>query len=103
MRIVLILFLFFGGLYANDLEEELIYNSPFTRRIDNLNEDLTATGYAMVNHKPVVTLYNNKTKESHIVTNQINFDGWKLETIKEKYVIVSFRGELVRVRFQSVK
>ncbi|RBP35694.1 hypothetical protein DES53_12063 [Roseimicrobium gellanilyticum] len=51
--------------------------SPFTRSL-NLSDSLVLTGIAYIEGKPVVTVMNKETKESHVVGELPNAQGWKL-------------------------
>lgn len=55
----------------------LMAASPFTRSL-NLSDSLVLTGIAYIEGKPVVTVMNKETKESHVVGEVSNAQGWKL-------------------------
>lgn len=55
----------------------LVDSSPFTRSL-NLSDSLVLTGIAYIEGKPVVTVMNKETKESHVVGEIPNAQGWKL-------------------------
>ncbi|QIF02236.1 hypothetical protein [Roseimicrobium sp. ORNL1] len=55
----------------------LVASSPFTRSL-NLSDSLVLTGIAYIEGKPVVTVMNKETKESHVVGEIPNAQGWKL-------------------------
>lgn len=55
----------------------LVASSPFTRSL-NLSDSLVLTGIAYIEGKPVVTIMNKETKESHVVGELPNAQGWKL-------------------------
>jgi hypothetical protein len=55
----------------------LVASSPFTRSL-NLSDSLVLTGIAYIEGKPVVTIMNKETKESHVVGEVPNAQGWKL-------------------------
>lgn len=57
--------------------EEVAVHSPFTRSV-NLAESLRLTGLAYINGQPVATVYNTATKESILVTPEMNPQGWHL-------------------------
>lgn len=82
-------------------------NSPFTRSL-NLSDRLILTGIADVNGKPVATLMNKETKETYVVSEQPNLQGWKmvelagnddLERVSAKISIAG--GEVVTVRYDE--
>lgn len=82
-------------------------NSPFTRSI-NLSDSLILTGIAEMNGKPVATLMNKETKETYVVSEQPNLQGWKmvelaghedLERVSAKISIAG--GEVVTVRYDE--
>lgn len=79
--------------------------SPFLRSV-NLSDSLILTGVAMVNNEQVATLMNKETKETFVVSSQLNSQGWKmvdlksdedLEKVAAKVAIEG--GEVVTVRY----
>ncbi len=79
--------------------------SPFLRSV-NLSDSLILTGIAMVNNEQVATLMNKETKETFVVSSQLNSQGWKmvdlksdedLEKVAAKVAIEG--GEVVTVRY----
>ena len=85
----------------------LLENSPFTRSL-NSSDLLILTGIADVNGKPVATLMNKETKETYVVSEQPNLQGWKmveiarnddLERVSAKIAIAG--GEVVTVRYDE--
>lgn len=79
--------------------------SPFLRSV-NLSDSLILTGIAMVNNERVATLMNKETKETFVVSSQLNSQGWKmvdlksdedLEKVAAKVAIEG--GEVVTVRY----
>ena len=57
--------------------KELLENSPFTRTI-SLSDTLALTGVAQIGGRPVLTLLNRATKESILVSEEPNAQGWKI-------------------------
>lgn len=57
--------------------EALVTAPPFTRSL-NLSDSLVLTGIAYIDGKPVVTIMNKEKKESYIVSEVPNAQGWKL-------------------------
>lgn len=57
--------------------EPLLSSSPFTRSL-NLSDSLVLTGIAYIQGKPVATVLNKATKESYVVSEEPNVQGWKL-------------------------
>jgi hypothetical protein len=85
----------------------LMENSPFTRSL-NLSDSLILTGVAIVDGKQVATLMNKKTKETYVVSDQPNIQGWKmvgyagdedLEKVAAKITVAG--GEVVTVRYDD--
>lgn len=57
--------------------EDLLTHSPFTRSV-NLETTLQLTGIAYVNGRPVATVLNKQTKESVLVFEEPNAQGWQI-------------------------
>lgn len=57
--------------------EAVMAQSPFTRSV-NLDESLQLTGVAYINGRPVATVLNRATKESFLVSEEPNAQGWRL-------------------------
>jgi len=85
----------------------LMRNSPFTRSL-NLSDLLILTGLATMDGKQVATLMNKETKETYVVSEEPNPQGWKmvevagnedLEKVAAKIVIGG--GEVVTVRYDK--
>lgn len=82
-------------------------NSPFTRMV-SISDNLVLTGIAYINGKPVATIFNKETKESHIVSNEPNFQGWVLNEaqpapdITRSRAVLTIGGEQVKVSYASV-
>ena len=55
----------------------LLESSPFTRSL-NLSDTLVLTGIAFIEGKPVATILNTANKESYVVSETPNAQGWKL-------------------------
>jgi hypothetical protein len=84
----------------------LVASSPFTRSL-NLSDSLVLTGIAYIEGKPVVTIMNKETKESHVVGELPNAQGWKLAetsaTIKldRTQAKLMIGSEIVTVRYSE--
>jgi hypothetical protein len=82
-------------------------SSPFTRMV-NVSDNLVLTGIAYINGKPVATLFNKETKESHLVSTEPNFQGWVLNEalpapdITRSRALVTIGGEQVKVSYASL-
>lgn len=82
-------------------------SSPFTRMV-NMSDNLVLTGIAYINGKPVATIFNKETKESFIVSNEPNFQGWVLNEampapdITRSRAVVTIGGEQVKVSYASI-
>ena len=88
---------------------ELMGNSPFTRSL-NLSDSLILTGVAKMEGKPVATLLNKESKETYVISEQPNAQGWKMVGISEGTDLVSVTakialsgGEVVTVRFDEAQ
>lgn len=103
--------------FSSDLPEpvlpnnfsELMKNSPFTRSLD-LSDALILTGVAKVEGQPVATLMNKETKETYVISENPNAQGWKmvgisdgidLEQVTAKIALSG--GEVVTVRFDEAQ
>jgi len=86
---------------------QVMVSSPFTRMV-SISDNLVLTGIAYINGKPVATLFNKETKESHIVSSEPNFQGWVLNEalpapdITRSRALVTIGGEQVKVSYASV-
>lgn len=82
-------------------------SSPFTRMV-NMSDNLVLTGIAYIDGKPVATLFNKETKESHIVSNEPNFQGWVLNEalpapdITRSRAVVTIGGEQVKLNYAAI-
>ncbi len=82
-------------------------SSPFTRMV-NMSDNLVLTGIAYINGKPVATIFNKETKESFIVSNEPNFQGWVLNEampapdITRSRAVVTIGGEQVKVSYATI-
>ncbi len=82
-------------------------SSPFTRMV-SISDNLVLTGIAYINGKPVATLFNKETKESHIVSSEPNFQGWVLNEalpapdITRSRAVVTIGGEQVKVSYAAI-
>lgn len=85
----------------------VVTSSPFTRMV-NMSDNLVLTGIAYIDGKPVATVFNMETKESHIVGTEPNFQGWTLQEaqpapdITRSQAKISIGGEVVSVRYASL-
>jgi hypothetical protein len=74
----------------------------------SISDNLVLTGIAYINGKPVATIFNKETKESHIVSNEPNFQGWVLNEaqpapdITRSRAFLTIGGEQVKVSYASV-
>ena len=87
--------------------KELLTNSPFTRAL-NLSDVLALTGVAEIDGKPVLTLLNRTTRESYLVSDEPNAQGWRLVEIypaqelgRVEAKISAGPGQVVSVRFDE--
>ena len=87
--------------------KELLTNSPFTRAL-NLSDVLALTGVAEIDGKPVLTLLNRTTRESYLVSDEPNPQGWRLVEIypsdelgRVEAKISAGPGQVVSVRFDE--
>lgn len=82
-------------------------SSPFTRMV-NMSDNLVLTGIAYIDGKPVATIFNKETKESHIVSNEPNFQGWVLNEalpapdITRSRAVVTIGGEQVKLNYAAI-
>lgn len=82
-------------------------SSPFTRMV-NMSDNLVLTGIAYIDGKPVATIFNKETKESHIVSAEPNFQGWVLNEalpapdITRSRAVVTIGGEKVRLNYAAI-
>ena len=90
---------------AADEFSALKAQSPFSRSL-NLSDSLILTGIAMVDEDQVATLLNKETKETFVVSSQLNSQGWKMVDLKadEDLEKVAAKvsvdgGEVVTVRY----
>ncbi len=58
----------------------LVNHSPFVRSLD-LEDSLALTGVAYVEGKPVVTVFDRETKQSFVISEQPNAQGWSLKNV----------------------
>ncbi|MEM1294256.1 MAG: hypothetical protein AAGH89_02755 [Verrucomicrobiota bacterium] len=92
---------------ANDDYEDLLNNSPFTRSL-NLSDTLSLTGVAHLGDQSMITLFDRKSKETHVVSGDNNSLGWKLVEISPDDDLQSMTakisvngGEMITVRFDE--
>jgi DNA gyrase/topoisomerase IV subunit B len=74
--------------------EPLIQISPFTRAL-NLSDSLVLTGIAYIEGKPVATILNKSTKESYVVSDEPNAQGWKLAETSASNKLARTQAKLV--------
>lgn len=85
----------------------VVSSSPFTRMV-NISDNLVLTGIAYIDGKPVATVFNKETKESHVVTQEPNFQGWTLNEVMPKPDVklsqarITIGGETIHVRYGSL-
>lgn len=85
----------------------VVTSSPFTRMV-NMSDNLVLTGIAYIDGKPVATIFNMETKQSHIVGTEPNFQGWTLQEahpapdITRSQARISIGGEVVSVRYAAL-
>ncbi len=82
--------------------------SPFLRSL-NLSDSLVLTGFADVGGERVATIMNKETKETYVVSGQLNSQGWKMvdlradEDLEKVAVKISVDdGEVVTVRYANI-
>ena len=82
-------------------------HSPFLRSI-NLSDSILLTGIAQIKGRPVATLFDRETRESYVVSDTPNSQGWKMVGIdgNEDLEKVAARiavegGEIITVRFDE--
>jgi hypothetical protein len=86
--------------------QELLSSSPFTRSL-NLSDSYHLTGIAYVGGKPVATFYNSATRESFVVSEEPNAQGWKLvdtsvgADLKRTQVKLAMGSEVITVRYSD--
>ncbi len=87
--------------------QNLIENSPFTRTL-NISDSLILTGVAHFEGKPVATVLDTATRQSFVISDTPNSDGWKMVnfTVGEELdlmmaEIVIGGGEVVKVRYDK--
>lgn len=86
--------------------EPLLSSSPFTRSL-NLSDSLVLTGIAYIEGKPVATVLNKATKESYVVSEESNAQGWKLaETsatvaLNKTQAKIMVGSEIVTIRYSA--
>ncbi len=86
--------------------EPLLIASPFTRSL-NLSDSLVLTGIAYIEGKPVATVLNKATKESYVVSEESNAQGWKLaETsatvaLSKTQAKIMIGTEIVTIRYSE--
>lgn len=76
------------------MAQTLIDNPPFTRTL-NLSDSLVLTGIAYIEGKPVATILNKATKESYVVSDEPNAQGWKLAETSASHTLTRTQAKLV--------
>ena len=92
---------------TSDHFQALQENSPFLRSLD-LSDSILLTGIAEIEGAPVATLFNRETRESYVVSEILNSQGWKMVGIDgsedlEKVAarIATGAGAVITVRFDE--
>jgi len=86
--------------------ESMVTAPPFTRSL-NLSDSLVLTGIAYIEGKPVATIMNKEKKESYVVSETPNAQGWKLaETsatvqLNKTQAKIMVGSEVVTVRYSA--
>jgi hypothetical protein len=86
--------------------QNMVTNSPFTRVL-SLSDSLILTGIAYIEGKPVATILNKATKESYVVSEEPNAQGWKLadtsasRTLNRTQAKLVVGSEIVTVRYSD--
>ncbi len=81
--------------------------SPFTRMV-NMSDNLVLTGIAYIAGKPVATVFNKETKESHLVSTEPNFQGWVLNEalpapdVSRSRAVITIGGETVKLSYANL-
>ncbi len=86
----------------------LIQNPPFTRVV-NPSESLQLTGVAYIQGKPVVTVRDTSTNQTHVVSEEPNALGWSLvgafpatqTSLAEMQIRIA--GETVTIRYSQTQ
>jgi hypothetical protein len=74
--------------------QTMVDNSPFTRVL-SLSDSLILTGIAYIQGKPVATILNKATKESYVVSDEPNAQGWKLADTSASRTLTRTQAKLV--------
>ena len=88
------------------MAQDLLNSSPFTRSL-NLSDSYHLTGMAYVGGRPVATFYNTATRESFVVSEEPNAQGWKLvgtspsTDLKRMQVKLMIGAEVITVRYNT--
>lgn len=83
---------------------QLLEHPPFRRSL-SLSESMVLSGVAVLPDGPMVTLWNRSTRESFVVGNNPNAQGWKLLELSQSTdlrsvtAIISAAGQELTVRF----
>lgn len=90
------------------IAQALLENSPFTRTLD-LSDTLRLTGIAYVQGKAVATLVNKTTKQSYLVSDTPNAEGWRLaeasasSALNQTHIKLTVGSELVTIRYSDTQ
>jgi hypothetical protein len=90
------------------LAEPLLASPPFTRSV-NLSDKLVLTGIAFIEGKPVATILDTEKKQSYVLSEEPNAQGWKLaETsatiqLDRTQAKIMVGGEIVTVRYSKTQ
>ena len=83
---------------------QLLEHPPFRRSL-SLSDSMVLSGVAVLPDGPMVTLWNRSTRESFVVGNNPNAQGWKLLELSQSTdlrsvtAIISAAGQELTVRF----
>lgn len=87
-----------------DQFQDLLSNSPF-RRLMSFSEDLVLTGVAKLPEGTVVTVYNQRARETYSVSASENVQGWRLvdvtggDELDDVEALILVGKQEVRLRF----
>lgn len=83
---------------------QLLEHPPFRRSL-SLSESMVLSGVAVLPDGPMVTLWNRSTRESFVVGNNPNAQGWKLLELSQSTdlrsvtAVISAAGQELTIRF----
>ncbi|TLD70298.1 hypothetical protein FEM03_14025 [Phragmitibacter flavus] len=90
------------------MAEPPLASPPFTRSV-NLSDKLVLTGIAFIEGKPVATILDTEKKQSYVLSEEPNAEGWKLaETsatiqLDRTQAKIMVGGEIVTVRYSKTQ